>query len=82
MTCKNVETMANKKTLAEKKSADKPALLEEAARTIGAAPGEVAVKTGLVAGQPAAKRTINSKFQKSGKHRLPRKLKKQQQKAA
>ena len=73
--------MANK-TLAEKKSPDKPALLEEAARTIGAALGEVAVKTGLVARKPASKRVINGKFQKSGKHRLPRKLKKQQQKAA
>jgi hypothetical protein len=74
--------MANKKTLAEKKSTDKPALLEEAARTIGAALGEVAVKTGLVARQPAGKRAVNAKFQKTGKHRLPRKLKKQQQKVA
>jgi hypothetical protein len=74
--------MANKKTLAEKKSAHKPALLNEAARTIGAALGEVAVKTGLAARRPAGERMVNARFQKSGKHRLPRKLKKQQQKAA
>jgi hypothetical protein len=74
--------MANKKTLAEKKSAHKPALLEDAAKTIGAALGEVAVKTGLAVKRAPGDRTINAKFQKSGKHRLPRKLKKQQRKAA
>lgn len=73
--------MANKKTLADKKAANKPALLEEAARTIGAALGTVAVKAGLAAKHQTGGR-INGRFQKTGKQRLPRKVKKQQQKAA
>jgi hypothetical protein len=74
--------MANKKTLAEKKSSGKPALLEEAARTIGAVLGEVAVKTGLAARHATGERIIGGRFQKSGKQRLPRKVKKQHQKVA
>jgi hypothetical protein len=74
--------MAKKKMPAEKESAHKPALLEQAARTIGAAIGAVVVKTGLAVQPVTGQRVINGKFQKRGKHRLPRKLKKQQRKAA
>jgi hypothetical protein len=74
--------MANKKKLADKKAAHKPALLEETARTIGAALGTAALKAGLAVKHEVGARIINGRFQKSDKSRLPRKLKKQHQKAA
>jgi hypothetical protein len=53
-------------------------LLNKVARTIGSALGAVASMTGLDSGSfPSPKlRIVRGKYQKSGKHRLPRKVKK------
>jgi hypothetical protein len=59
-------------------------ILEKAATTIGSVIGAVAASTGLAKHDAKAEppksseppRVIKGKFQKSGKHRLPRKLKK------
>ena len=58
-----------------------PSLLEKAAMKIGSVIGAVAATTGLAKHDAKGKlsnqpRVIKGKFQKSGKHRLPRKLKK------
>lgn len=59
-------------------------LLTKVARTIGSALGAVASKTGLDSGSsPSPKpRIVGGKYEKSGKHRLPRKLKKLMRKQA
>ncbi len=59
-------------------------LLTKVARTIGSALGAVASKTGLDSGSSPSPnpRIVDGKYQKSGKHRLPRKLKKLMRKQA
>lgn len=59
-------------------------LLKKVARTIGSALGTVAGRTGLDSGSsPSPKpRIVGGKYQKSGKHRLPRKVKKLMRKQA
>jgi hypothetical protein len=54
-------------------------LLQKTAKAIGAALGKAAVKTGLAHPEPAAPKK-SGKLAKSGKKRLPRKLKKQEKK--
>ena len=57
------------------------ALLKKAARAIGSAVGAAAARTGIAHAQTTHEpRIVNGKFQKSHKHRLPRKLKKLQKK--
>ncbi len=59
-------------------------LLKKVARTIGGALGTVASRTGLDSGSSSSPtpRIVGGKYQKSGKHRLPRKLKKLTRKQA
>jgi hypothetical protein len=61
-----------------KEVADDKGLLQKTAKTLGSALGSVAAKTGLGGHDPQQSRpgVINGKFQKRGKHRLPRRLKK------
>jgi hypothetical protein len=67
---------------AQEEEAPSGGLLKAAARAIGSAVGIAAAKAGMAhPEEPHGSRTVNGKFQKSHKHRLPRRLKKVQKKA-